>query len=149
MLSEAQVVLEHLQDLDKMGFSLEPAGERTFWVRAVPEIVAGREPLQVLKEMVGEISSWGRGADLNRQFSTLIHMLACRGAVQASQTLRSEEAISLLAQLGKCVSPARCPHGRPTFIKISAEDLDKMSENRPSLPVATPAISQRGSPKLS
>jgi DNA mismatch repair protein MutL len=130
MLSEAQVVLEHLQDLDKMGFSLEPGGERTFWVRAVPEIVAGREPLQVLKEMVGEISSWGRGADLNRQFSTLIHMLACRGAVQASQTLRSEEAISLLDQLGKCVSPARCPHGRPTFIKISTDDLDKMFQRK-------------------
>lgn len=129
-LSEAQVVVEHLQDLDKMGFSLEPAGERTFWVRAVPEIVAGREPLQVLKEMVGEISSWGRGADLNRQFSTLIHMLACRGAVQASQTLRSEEAASLFDQLGKCVSPARCPHGRPTFIRISADDLDKMFQRK-------------------
>jgi DNA mismatch repair protein MutL len=129
-LSEAQVVLEHLQDLDKMGFSLDAAGERTFWVRAVPEILAGREPLQVLKEMIGEISSWGKGANLSRQFSTLIHMLACRGAVQASQTLRSEEAVSLFDQLGKCVSPARCPHGRPTFIKISADDLDKMFQRK-------------------
>jgi DNA mismatch repair protein MutL len=129
-LSEAQVVLEHLPELDKMGFSLETAGEQTFWVRAVPEIVAGREPLQVLKEMVGEISSWGRGADLSRQFSTLIHLLACRGAVQASQTLRSEEAVALLDRLGKCVSPSRCPHGRPTVIKISADDLDKMFQRK-------------------
>ncbi|MBP1719047.1 MAG: mutL [Deltaproteobacteria bacterium] len=129
-LSEAQVVMEHIQDLDKMGFSLEPAGERTFWVRAVPEIVASREPLQILQEMIGEISSWGKGTELNRQFSTLIHMLACRGAVQASQTLRSEEALSLLEQLEKCISPARCPHGRPTFIKISADDLDKMFQRK-------------------
>ncbi len=129
-LSEAQVVSDHLQDLDKMGFSLEPAGEGAFWVRAVPEILAGREPLQILKEMIGEISSWGRGADLNRQFSNLIHMLACRGAVQASQNLRSEEGFSLLEQLQKCVSPARCPHGRPTFIKISADDLDKMFQRK-------------------
>jgi DNA mismatch repair protein MutL len=129
-LSEAQVVRDHLPDLEKMGFSLEPAGERTFWVRAVPEIVAGQAPLQVLKEMIGEISSWGRGADLNRQFSALIHLLACRGSVQASQNLRSEEALSLLEQLQKCVSPARCPHGRPTLIRISADDLDKMFQRK-------------------
>ena len=129
-LSEAEVIRDHLPDLDKMGFTLEPAGERTFWVRAVPEIVAGREPIGILKEMIGEISSWGRGADLNRQFSSLIHMLACRGAVQASQALRSEEAVSLLEQLQKCLSPSRCPHGRPTFIRISAEDLDKMFQRK-------------------
>jgi len=129
-LSEAQAVLEHLPDLDRMGFSLEQGGERTFWVRAVPEIVAGQEPLLVLKEMIGEISSWGREADLNRQFSNWIHLLACRGSVRASRNLRSEEAFSLFEQLQNCVSPARCPHGRPTFIKISADDLDKMFQRK-------------------
>jgi len=129
-LAEAQVLREHLRDLDKMGFSVEPAGERSFWVRTVPEVVAGREPLQVLKEMIEEISSWGEEADLSRQFSSLIHMLACRGAIQASQSLRSEEAVSLLEQLERCVSPARCPHGRPTLIKISTDELDKMFQRK-------------------
>jgi len=129
-LSETQAVQEHLPDLEKMGFSLEPGGDRTFWVRAVPEVLAGQEPLQVLKEMIGEIASWGRGADLTRQFSKLIHLLACRGSIQASRSLRSEEALSLLEQLQNCVSPARCPHGRPTFIKISADDLDKMFQRK-------------------
>jgi DNA mismatch repair protein MutL len=129
-LSETQAVQEHLPDLEKMGFSLEPGGDRTFWVRAVPEVLAGQEPLQVLKEMIGEIASWGRGADLTRQFSKLIHLLACRGSIQASRSLHSEEALSLFEQLQNCVSPARCPHGRPTFIKISADDLDKMFQRK-------------------
>jgi DNA mismatch repair protein MutL len=129
-LSEAQAVLEHLPDLDKMGFALEPAGDRTFWVRAVPEILIGLEPLEVLREMVGEISSWGKGTDLSQQFSKLIHLLACRGSVQAARTLHAEEALALLAQLQHCVSPARCPHGRPTLIRISAEDLDKMFQRK-------------------
>ena len=129
-LSETQAVQEYLPDLEKMGFSLEPGGDRTFWVRAVPEVLAGQEPLQVLKEMIGEIASWGRGADLTRQFSKLIHLLACRGSIQASRSLRSEEALSLFEQLQNCVSPARCPHGRPTFIKISADDLDKMFQRK-------------------
>jgi len=125
-LPEAEAIQEHLQDLGKMGFALESAGERTFWVRGVPEVLARREPVKILKEMIHEISSWGKGADLSRLFSSLIHMMACRAAIQASQKIGSEEAASLLAALEDCASPGRCPHGRPTTIKIAAEELDKM-----------------------
>jgi DNA mismatch repair protein MutL len=59
-------------------------------------------------------------------FSNLVHLLACRGAVQASQEIGREEAFSLLANLENCASPSRCPHGRPTVVRISGEDLDKM-----------------------
>jgi DNA mismatch repair protein MutL len=125
-VSQARVVQEHLQDLERVGFILEPSGERTFWIRAVPEILAGQGAIEILKEMISEISAWGKEADLSRLFSSLINMMACRGALQASQTVKPEEAASLLAQLEDCTSPSRCPHGRPTVIKISVEDLDKM-----------------------
>jgi len=124
--SQAQAVQEHLKDMERMGFILEPAGERTFWVRAVPVILTGQGWIQVLKEMISEIAAWGKGADLSQLFSNLIHMMACRGAIQASQAVKPEAAASLLSQLEKCASPSRCPHGRPTVIKISTEDLDKM-----------------------
>ena len=125
-LSEAKSAQEHLQDLGKMGFALESAGERTFWIRGVPEVLARREPVKILKEMIHEISSWGKGTELSRSFSSLIHMLACRAAVQASQKIGYEEASSLLSTLESCTSPSRCPHGRPTVIKITVEDLAKM-----------------------
>jgi DNA mismatch repair protein MutL len=125
-ISQAQAVQEHLKDLERMGFILEPAGDRTFWVRAVPVVLAGQGGIQVLKEMISEMAAWGRAADLSQLFSNLIHMMACRGAIQASQAVKPEEAVSLLSQLEKCTSPSRCPHGRPTVIKISTEDLDKM-----------------------
>ena len=112
---QAQVVQDHLQDLERVGFILEPSGERTFWIRAVPEILAGQGTIQILKEMINEISAWGKEADLSRLFSSLINMMACRGALQASQAVKAEEAASLLLQLENCACsfpvPPRSPHG--------------------------------------
>jgi len=127
---EAKAAEEHLLELEKMGFEIEPSGGRTFWVKAVPEILSSREPVQALKEMIEQISSWGREADFYTSFESLIKRMACHGAVQSSQTLGPEEALALLADLESCASPSRCPHGRPTLLKISITDLEKMFGRR-------------------
>ena len=125
-VNEAQAIEEHLTDLEKLGFAVEPSGERTFWVKSVPEILASREPIETLKEIIGEIASWGKDAGLQHSFDPLLQMMACRGAVQASQTLGQEEAMALMVDLQSCNSPSQCPHGRPTVLKITIADLEKM-----------------------
>jgi DNA mismatch repair protein MutL len=123
---EAKVVEDHLSDLDKMGFEMEPAGGRTFWVKSAPEILAGREPLETLKEMIKEIASWGRNANLLGSLSPFLKMMACRAAIPAHRPMGREEAQALLAALRNCVTPSHCPHGRPTHIRISLADLERM-----------------------
>jgi DNA mismatch repair protein MutL len=123
---EVKAVEEHPMELARMGFELEPSGERTFWLKGVPEILAYREPVQILKEMIAQIASWGKDADLQTSFDSLLKMMACRCAVQASQELNEQEAASLLVDLQKCASPSRCPHGRPTMLKITIADLERM-----------------------
>jgi DNA mismatch repair protein MutL len=124
--AEAKITEEHLADLARVGFELEPSGVRTFWIRSIPQILADEEPLSVLREMIKEISSWGKGADLDRSFDPLLKMLACRGAIQANRPMSREEARALLADLQKCRHPSHCPHGRPTMLKITHSDLEKM-----------------------
>jgi DNA mismatch repair protein MutL len=125
-LPEAKATEEHLTQLERIGFEVEPCGERTFWIKSVPEILATREPIHALKEMILQISSWGKDAGLQRSFDPLLQMMACRGAVQASQAMSQEEATALMADLQRCTSPSRCPHGRPTLLKITLSDLEKM-----------------------
>ncbi len=124
--SERKVVEEHLGELERMGFILEPSGERTVWVKSVPQILAEREAMPTLKEMIRQLSSWEEHADLQRSFDPLVRLLACRGAVQASQPLNPQEAMALFDDLQSCTSPSRCPHGRPTLLKISVSELEKM-----------------------
>jgi DNA mismatch repair protein MutL len=123
---EAKITEEHLTDLAQMGFELEPSGVRSFWMKSTPEILAGHEPLEVLKEMIKEISCWGRGANLQQSFDPLVKMMACRAAIQANRMVRREEAQRLLEDLQKCSLPSHCPHGRPTLRRITLSDLDRM-----------------------
>jgi len=128
--AEAEITEEHLADLARVGFELEPAGVRTFWIRSIPQILAEEEPLNALREMVKEVSSWGKGADLDRSFDPLLKMLACRGAIQANRAMGRDEARALLADLQKCRHPSHCPHGRPTLLRITHSDLEKMFGRR-------------------
>ena len=127
---EAKIVEDHLADLARMGFEMEPSGRRTFWLKSTPEVLAKREPIETLKEMIREISSWGRDADLQRSFDPLLKIMACRGAIQASRSMGREEAQALLADLQNCNSPSHCPHGRPTLLKIGLAELEKMFARR-------------------
>jgi DNA mismatch repair protein MutL len=125
-VDDAQATEEHLPELERLGFAVEPSGGRTFWVKSVPEILAVRGPIEALREIIGGIVSWGKHAGLPRPFDPLLQMMACRGAVQADQALGQEEATALMADLQGCQSPSHCPHGRPTSLKITISDLEKM-----------------------
>jgi DNA mismatch repair protein MutL len=127
---ESQIIEEHLGDLARMGFDLEPAGLRTFWVKSVPQFLANQDPLETLREMVKEISLWGKEASLQNSYESLLKMMACRAAIQAHRPMGGEEARALWADLQNCRFPSHCPHGRPTQIKITHLDLEKMFGRR-------------------
>ncbi|HYB22082.1 MAG TPA: DNA mismatch repair protein MutL, partial [Thermodesulfobacteriota bacterium] len=81
-------------------------------------------------EMIKEISSWGREANLQSSFDPLLKIMACRGAIQASRPMGREEAQVLLADLQRCNYPSHCPHGRPTLLKIGLAELEKMFKRK-------------------
>lgn len=99
-------------------------------MKSTPEILADRDPIETLKEMIKEISSWGGETDLQRSFDPLLKMMACRGAIQAYRPLGREEAEALLSDLQNCTYPSHCPHGRPTLLKITLAELEKMFGRR-------------------
>jgi DNA mismatch repair protein MutL len=129
-LLETKKVEEHLADFEKIGFEVEPSGERSFWLKSVPQILTHHEPLSIFREIIEEISSWGKNANIRHSFEPLLQIIACRGAVQASQVMRQEEAIALFNDLQNSTSPSHCPHGRPTLLKITLGELEKMFGRR-------------------
>ena len=127
---ESNMIQEHLGDLARMGFDLEPAGLRTFWVKSVPQILADKDPLETLRETVKEISSWGKEAGLQNSYDSLLKMMACHAAIQAHRPMGGEEARALWADLQNCRFPSHCPHGRPTQLRITHFELEKMFGRR-------------------
>jgi DNA mismatch repair protein MutL len=110
----------HHQDLAEFGFSLEPFGERTYLVRAVPVWLDKKDWLGVLRELMD--SPIGGGSDWRERIAISI---ACHSAVRAGQGLTDDEMRNLIREMEKTALPNTCPHGRPTMTHLSSGQLEK------------------------
>ena len=109
--------------LNSFGFIVSGFGGRMVRIEAVPAILSKKSPQKIFLKVIDDIASLTKtGLDLKKAMAQTI---ACRAAVMAGDRLNDQEAEYLLQQLFKCDNMYSCPHGRPTFIKITRKDLDK------------------------
>jgi DNA mismatch repair protein MutL len=108
----------HHKDLAEFGFSVEPFGERTYLVRAVPVWLDRKDWLGVLREIMDSPI----GGDWREKIAISI---ACHSAVRAGQVLSDDEMRNLIRELEKTALPNTCPHGRPTMTHLSTGQLEK------------------------
>ncbi|MBQ6401617.1 MAG: DNA mismatch repair endonuclease MutL [Firmicutes bacterium] len=108
----------------RMGYDIENFGERVYLVREIPAFLAEGEAEEFLRQFFIELEEH---PDLSR-FASLDRLIvrSCKSAVKAGDALHPEEADALLQQLFACGNPYSCPHGRPTIVKMSRRDLEKL-----------------------
>ncbi len=107
----------------RSGFTVAPFGGRMVNIEAVPAIGRTRSPEKMLRHVLDDILALRKsGHDMKK---AMAQSIACRSAVMAGDRLSDEEARHLLERLLRCDDRYSCPHGRPTFIRISREDLDR------------------------
>ncbi len=108
----------------RMGYHIEPFGERVYIVREMPAFMAAAEGEDFLRQFFLELEE---RPDLSR-FATLDRLIirSCKSAVKGGDKLHPEEIRALLEQLDACDNPWSCPHGRPTFVKMTRRDLERM-----------------------
>ncbi|MBA7708338.1 DNA mismatch repair protein MutL [subsurface metagenome] len=104
------------EKLAEFGFSIEPFGEGTFLVRAVPALLAGRDWPGMTRELLD--SGGGEGWE-----ERMVISMACHSAVRAGQVLTSDEMREMVRKLEQTALPHTCPHGRPTMIHLSLGQL--------------------------
>ena len=107
-----------------MGYEIEPLGGSTYAIRAVPMELYGNDATELLRdtleEMVEEKMTGTPQAILSKVAS-----MSCKAAVKGNSILSFKEAEVLIEELLKLDNPYHCPHGRPTMIVFSQEDMDK------------------------
>jgi len=111
---------ESLEFLNHLGFDIEPFGGDTYLVRAVPAMLAKGDIGQAIVEIVDELTEGGT-VEVGKERALI--SLVCHSAVRAGQTLSMEEMRDLIRQLEETAMPRTCPHGRPTMVHLSAEQL--------------------------
>jgi DNA mismatch repair protein MutL len=115
---------EWLDILRKSGFEIEGFGPKTYIIKAVPafmNLAESEEFIGLFMDNVSDSADFKNPKEIERIMSN-----ACKSAVKANDTLTKEEMRSLIANLSKCENPFHCPHGRPTFIRLTRDEIEKM-----------------------
>lgn len=117
--SEASLVEEALSLLAEYGLELEPFGNNTFLLRALPSSLA--QSGGNWKEEILEIAATSKKTTVHKE-AALIN-LACKGAIKAGEYLDEKEMRALLDNLAETNNPFTCPHGRPIIIRLENQEL--------------------------
>jgi DNA mismatch repair protein MutL len=115
------VLKSHYEDLAEFGFSIQPFGDRTYLVRAVPVLLYNKDWAGMLRQLLDSLS----GGDRTNWIESVAISMACHSAVRAGQALTDDEMRELVRQLEQTALPHTCPHGRPTMIRLSSRQLEK------------------------
>jgi len=125
---DAVIMRESLQEFDMLGFEIEPFGARSFIVRSVPLVLSGKDFRGVLMDLVAEMASLEKTERMSQIRNLIMERLACRAAVKAGDRLTRQEIEKLITHMEGKVR--FCPHGRPAFIKITYNELEKRFQRR-------------------
>ena len=117
-----ELLTEHLDLLAGIGLTLEPFGGTTFLLRSVPAILTREDPRNVMADVLAEIDAGDVPMQADEE-ARLIIRVCKRAAIKAGQTLAMAEMQELIRQLEACAAPRTCPHGRPSMIHLSADQL--------------------------
>ncbi|MBZ0301964.1 MAG: DNA mismatch repair endonuclease MutL [Anaerolineae bacterium] len=122
--SEAALVEANFEVLDEIGFKLEPFGQNTFVIRSIPSLLSDRDPVQVVAEVVQELEA-DRMPGQAQIEEKIIQRVCKQAAVKAGTILSMEQMQALIRQLERTESPLTCPHGRPTMLHMTSEQLER------------------------
>jgi len=123
---EAEILENLIPEFSKLGLEIEPFGNNTFVIKSVPAILADREIRPLVVEMVEKMVETGSCPDMEKGIDKCLITMACHGAIRANQALTDTEIKTLLDQLDQCENPSHCPHGRPTWIRWSKGEVERM-----------------------
>ena len=122
---EAAVLREYLPALTRQGLVVEEFGRDTFAVKAVPVILGRPGDDSAVHEMLGDLLCEEADPGVTQE-ERVIRIIACRSAVKAGAMLSREQSQRLIRQLARARNPSTCPHGRPTMVALTRQQLDGM-----------------------
>jgi DNA mismatch repair protein MutL len=126
-VTDAQIqAMEQNNDLiAKLGIALEPFGPKTIAIQAFPSLLAKVSPVEFVQDLLDLLTDKRLSPDAERLLHEVLDMTACKAAIKAGQKLADAEIERLIADKEAIERASRCPHGRPTTITFSLDDLQK------------------------
>jgi DNA mismatch repair protein MutL len=123
--AEAAAALDAQQLLADLGMKIEPFGGDTVLLSSYPAMLANMNPEEMLRQVIDRLLAGGKQPDRQHLLDELLHMIACKAAIKAGDRLSAEEIGTLLEMRHLVQDAHHCPHGRPTALIFTREELDR------------------------
>jgi DNA mismatch repair protein MutL len=128
--ADAARLLDQADALARLGLELEGFGPGAVLVRSLPAALGSPDPALLLRDLADELAEAGEATALDARIDAVLARLACHGSLRAGRRLLQPEMDALLRQMEATPRAATCSHGRPTFLKLSRAEIERMFGRR-------------------
>jgi DNA mismatch repair protein MutL len=124
--TDAQRLLDHADDLARMGLHLEPFGPGAVAVRETPALLGAVDARALVRDILDELADLGASDTLRARMHAILSRVACHGSVRSGRQMRPEEMNALLREMEATPNSGQCNHGRPTFVELRLADIERL-----------------------
>ena len=127
-----EALLAQAEALASLGIEIERFGEGCVLVRTLPALLGSPDPAALLRDLADEliesggVAQPGESASLGRRFDGVIARMACHGSIRAGRRLTRDEMDALLRRMETTPRANSCSHGRPTWLKLSRQEIERL-----------------------
>ncbi len=124
--NSADALLQQQEQLEELGFDVEPFGGKSFALKAVPQLLGQVSAGRLVTDVALELARVGRTGQLRESIDEVLILMACHSVIRANQALSHEEIKALFRELDQIDFKANCPHGRPVMQRLTLVEVEKL-----------------------
>jgi DNA mismatch repair protein MutL len=123
-----QTLVDRSDALAALGFEVEPFGDGTLRVSAVPALLGSGDSSRALLALAEDLDGLDRGTHVQEALQRMAATTACHAAVKANYPLTYEKMTHILEELRATAYSTVCPHGRPVMLRLTKREIEKNFE---------------------
>ncbi len=128
--SDIHLLQTHISEFETLGIEFEIFGTSAIVVRQIPALLRNIDIGQLIRDLIADIKEMGTNFTLKDKINEILSTIACHNSVRAGQVLSTQEMNALLRQMEETLHSGQCNHGRPTYIELKKEDIEKLFGRR-------------------
>jgi DNA mismatch repair protein MutL len=124
--AQAEAAEAHAQEFAALGFGVSRLAPDQLALRSIPSLLAGRNPAGIVRDVLSDLLEQGQSRRVEESINHLLATMACHAAVRAQRNLSVPEMNALLREMEGTERADQCNHGRPTWVRLSLAELDRL-----------------------
>ncbi|MEP3672155.1 MAG: DNA mismatch repair protein MutL, partial [Hyphomicrobiales bacterium] len=117
-------------ELAEVGLIVDAFGPGAIAVRETPALLGEVDAGALIRDLADELAEWDKTTLIRDKLNAIASRMACHGSVRSGRRLNADEMNALLREMEKTPNSGQCNHGRPTFITLSLNEIEKLFDRR-------------------